>query len=182
MLPAEVADDDEDRVAPGHVDRRRVGVLAHALIAELLAAGARHPTPERISSAAARLPALADVGSYRVAVRQRIVTSAALYFRLFIPPAGWVFDGAELRGPSARFDLVWRSAGGVIVDELKSGRSATRREIAALREQAARETRAGAAVFGPDFLGVRVVSLGAPHTSFFTDRDGRCAPLEWGSR
>lgn len=75
--------------------------------------------------------------------------------------------------------VVWRSAEGVIVDELKTGRSATRREIAAVREQAARETRAGAMVFGDAFLGVRLVSLGAPRTSFFTDRDGRCAPLIW---
>lgn len=171
--------EDEDRVAPGHVDKKRVGALAHALIAGLLAGGERAPAAVRISACAAQLPGLAEVGSYRLAVRQRVLTSAAVYFRLFVPPAEWAFDGAELRGPSARFDLVWRSAGGVIVDELKTGRSATRSEIAAVREQAARELRSGAAVFGKDFLGVRVVSLGAPRTSFFTGLDGRTTPVEW---
>ena len=171
---------DEDRVAAGHVDKKRVGELAHALIAGLLADGERAPEAARISAAAARLPGLADVGSYRLAVRQRVLTSAAVYFRLFAPPAEWVFEGSELRGPRAQFDLVWRSAEGVIVDELKTGRSATRREIAAVREQAARETLAGSMVFGEAFLGVRLVSLGAPRTSFFTHRDGRCVPLTWG--
>jgi len=182
--PAEnaVACDDEDRVAAGHVDRKRVGALTHELIAELLEDGLRSPSPERISATAARLPGLADVGSYRMAVRQRILTSAALYFRLFMPPAEWVFEGAELRASRARFDLVWRSPAGVIVDELKTGRSATRREIAAVREQAARETAAGTMVFGEQFLGVRVVSLGAPRTSFFCDRDGRSTLLDWSSR
>lgn len=173
--------DDEDRVAHGHVDRRRAGVLAHALIAALLSEGERAPSPTRISASAARLPGLADVRSYRMAVQQRVVTAAAVYFRLFMPAVGWTFDGSELRGPSARFDLVWRSADGMFVDEVKSGRVATRRDLAAVREQAGRETQAGAAAFGERFLGVRVVSLGAPRTSFFADRDGRCTPLAWGS-
>lgn len=173
--------DDEDAVAPGHVDKARVGAFAHALIAGLLAGGQRDPSPERIASASARLPGLADVGSYRVAVRQRTTTSAALYFRLFVPGDEWTFEGAELRGLSARFDLVWRSPAGVVVDELKSGRGATRRALAELREQTARETRAGASMFGEQFLGVRAVILGAPRTSFFADRDGGCATLEWRS-
>jgi len=181
VAPSENSDDDEDRVAPGHVDRRRVGVLAHGLIAEMLADGERAPSATRISASAARLPGLVEVGSYRMAVQQRVVTAAAVYFRLFMPTVEWTLEGAELRGPSARFDLVWRSAGGVIVDEIKSGRSATRRELSAVREQAARETHAGTAVFGPRFLGVRVVCLGAPRTSFFSDRDGQCTPLVWGS-
>jgi len=172
---------DEDRVAAGHVDKKRVGALAHALIAGLLADGERAPSPALISAWAARLPGLAEVGSYRLAVRQRVLTSAAVYFRLFMPTGEWAFEGAELRGPSARFDLVWRSADGVIVDELKTGRAATRRDIAAMREQVARESLAGAAVFGEDFLGVRVVSLGAPRTSFFADRAGQSSPLEWRS-
>ena len=173
--------DDEDRVAAGHVDKKRVGALAHALSAGLLADGERAPSPALISASAARLPGLAEVGSYRMAVCQRVLTSAALYFRLFMPTAEWAFHGAELRGLSARFDLVWRSADGVIVDELKTGRVATRRDVAALRAQVAREILAGAAVFGEDFLGVRVVSLGAPRTSFFADRDGQSSPLEWRS-
>jgi hypothetical protein len=171
--------DDEDRVAPGHMDKKQVGALAHALIAGLLTDGYRAPSPERISVSAAALPGLSDVVTFRLAVRQRALTAAAVYFRLFVPDRHWVFEGAELRGPNARFDLVWRSAGGVIVDELKTGRSATRGEIAAVREQAARELRAGAGMFGEDFLGVRVVSLGAPRTSFFTGLDGRTSPVEW---
>ena len=173
------ARDDDDRVAPGHVDRRRVGALTHALIAGLLADGCCAPSPQRISAAAAALPGLSEIPTFRLAVRQRALTAAAVYFRLFVPDSDWVFEGAELRGPSARFDLVWRSAAGVIVDELKTGRSATRSEVAAVREQAARELRAGAAVFGKDFLGVRVVSLGAPGTSFFASLDGRTTPVEW---
>lgn len=170
---------DEDSVAPVHMDKKRVGALAHALIAGLLADGHRAPSPQRISTAAAALPGLSEIPAFRLAVRQRALTAAAVYFRLFVPPREWAFEGAELRGPSARFDLVWRSAAGVIVDELKTGRSATRSEITAVREQAARELRAGAAVFGEDFLGVRVVSLGAPRTSFFTGSDGRTTPVEW---
>ena len=53
--------DDEDRVAPGHVDKKRVGALAHALIAGLLADGSARPSRQRISAAAAALPGLAEV-------------------------------------------------------------------------------------------------------------------------
>lgn len=171
--------DDDDSVAPGHIDRRRVGALTHALIAGLLADGQRAPSPACISAEAAALPGLAEIAKFRLAVRQRALTGAAIYFRLFVPDREWAFEGAEVPGPNARFDFVWRSADGVIIDELKTGRVATRREIAAVHEQAAREMHAGAAVFGEDFLGVRVLSLGAPRTSFFTGRDGGTAPVEW---
>lgn len=176
------SDPDEDAVAVGHIDRRKVGALAHALIEGLLADGERQPDPVRISAAAALLPGLAQAGPYRMAVRQRIVTAAAIYFRLFAPDGRWVLSGAELRGPGARFDLVWRSTVGVVVDELKSGRAATRRELAALQDQSAREIRAGTDLFGEEFLGVRVVILGAPRDSYLASPDGRVAPLVWGSR
>ena len=171
--------DDEDAVAPGHIDRRRVGALTHALIAGLLAHGHRAPSPACISAAAAALPGLAEIAKFRLAVRQRALTGAAIYFRLFVPDREWAFEGAEVPGPNARFDFVWRSADGVIVDELKTGRVATRREIKAVHEQSAREMHAGSAVFGDAFLGVRVLSLAAPRTSFFTGRDGRATPVQW---
>lgn len=41
-----------------------------------------------------------------MAVQQRAVTAAAVYFRLFMPTSDWAFDGSGMRGPSATFDLI----------------------------------------------------------------------------
>jgi hypothetical protein len=114
-----------------------------------------------------------------MAVKQRVVVAAAVYFRLFLPTVEWTFNGSEVLSPSARFYLVWRSTAGTLVDELSAGRFATQLERKALREQARRDAIAGSSKFGEKFVGLRVVILGAPRRSFLAGFDGRAADIEW---
>jgi hypothetical protein len=169
----------DDHVAGGRVDRWRVGPFAHTLIAQLLAAGERQPGAERIARAANQLRLLGEVGAYRVAVKQRVVSAVALYFRLFLPTVEWTFNDSDVSSRSERFYLVWRSAAGTLVDELKAGPVGTQLERKALCEEARREATAGRSKFGQEFLGLRVVILGAPRWSFLAGVDGREVAIEW---
>jgi hypothetical protein len=144
------------------------GVLIHRLVAEL-ARGSGPRGPEWSVREARRLIKEWGEGGhapvYRQAVRMRAITAVGVYFAEFARP-GWRLIGALLIAGDAEFDLVWRHAGRIEADELKTGRFGDA-EVAAARVQATRQVAAGRSFFGRAFAGVRVVSLSSPEQAFW---------------
>jgi hypothetical protein len=162
------------------VDGRVRGVIKHTLTGELLAAGIRNPSFEEILTRANRFePLQSDAIIYRQAARQHICTGVARYFRLFLPPASWRFEGYEVEVGGVSFDHLWTDDNDrLVADELKTGRlpEAGRDEH---ERQLARQLKAGARAQGDGFRGVRVCVFTAPTRSFFAHPDGTREPLTW---
>lgn len=165
--------------APAALDGRRIGVLAHQIVAELVAAGHRRPTPRQVMAAVAEHEITRNVAVYRQAAHQQLGTACSLYFRLFMPDEEWRFAGCEVSAPRTRFDLVWEdSEGRVLVDELKFGRlAASERRV--FEDQLQRQLTAGSVVYADKFAGVRALLFSAPRQSFWAQPDGGHLPLQW---
>src|SRR5262249_41108778 len=121
---------------------------------------------------------------HRQAARQWLMSTASLYLRLFALPSDWDLLGAEVRGPSCVFDLVWRNAstGRVLADELKTGKAADLVGGEQLHAQLDRQRQDGATLFGERFDGIRLLILAAPRRSFFVAPDGARSSLYPGDR
>lgn len=160
-----------------------VGRLAHVLIGHLLTDGDRAPSLRSMMSAVNTLELDAIPSVHPYALKQQLLASAALYFRLFVPGPEWALIAREYRSGNCRFDLVFRhTAGDVVVDEVKSGRLETALERQTVEEQATRELAAAVAEWADDFKGVRVLSLGSPRMSRFYAASGEVSDLQWGAR
>ncbi|MGZ6771749.1 MAG: PD-(D/E)XK nuclease family protein [Mycobacteriaceae bacterium] len=158
-----------------------VGTLAHRLIAELLA----HPKSET-EATAERLTArhraqLADhlLGEHRIenrAHRQTLLAAADNYFRYLLPPGDWTFVASERPLPPGRVDLLWATANGdLLVDEIKTGRFDT--STSATVQQCHGYAEAAVKHFGSSFMGIRVISVRDPPTSWLLRPDGQRQPL-----
>ncbi len=149
------------------MDGRRLGSLAHTLIAECLRDGVRQPSHRELIERAGRHALANDRRTvYRQAAKQALLTTASIYFRWFAPPSEWALIGAEVSARGCRFDLVWQVDAQVIADELKTGSWVNADDDQALLVQVDRLVRAGVAKYGDSFRGVRVILLGAPQRSY----------------
>jgi hypothetical protein len=153
------------------LDAAGVGSLTHQLIAVLVGEDHRDPSLQTMARAAATL-ALPTVTTYRTAARQQLISGASVYFAFFAPGADWQLVGSEVRVGNARFDLVWRTPAGVVIDEIKSGPITTPEGRAALDAQLKRHLAVAAAAYGPEFVGERVLVLSAPRTSLMVKPGG----------
>lgn len=162
------------------IDGRLRGAIKHTLIGELLADGNRNPSFEEILARANRFePLRAEAIIYRQAARQHVCSGVARYFRLFLPPKSWSFQGYEAPLGGVSFDHLWLDdEGRFVADELKTGRltEAGRDEH---DRQLVRQLRAGAKAKGKEFLGVRVCVFTAPRHSFLAHPNGLREPLVW---
>ena len=162
------------------IDGRLRGAIKHTLIGELLADGVREPSFEEILARANRFePLRAEAIIYRQAARQHVCSGVARYFRLFLPPESWSFQGHEAPLGGVSFDHLWLDAGGrFVADELKTGRLPEAGKDEHDR-QLARQLKAGVKTKGDEFAGVRVCVFTAPRRSFFAHPNGTREPLDW---
>ncbi|GEM_PF-5895560 len=147
-----------------------VGDRAHRISGHLLLAG---PIPtDRLARVRMLLEAGRDVmAEYPAPNRARAVlaeatSSAAAYFARFLPPAPWRFEGAEVSVTSGRLDLIFVDPRGRrLIDELKFG--TCRSSETALRPQIDKYLDAGEALWGEDFVGLRLCAVRQPTASRF---------------
>ena len=161
-------------------DGRAMGRAAHRVIGRLLEAGVSDPTPEQILRYAAGEPTLKEEHVYRLAARQRLIATTAIYFQWFLPPIPpWRFVDFEVKVRGTDLDLVFAADdyGQVVADELKTGIPSLA-DGSDLVRQLERQVAEGQKLYGDEtFAGVRALFLGAPMRSFFIDRRGARTPL-----
>jgi len=168
-------------LVPGAIDGRTMGREVHRLIADLVSAGIRQPTPRQLRAHVAGHPLVSDPRIiYRQAAKQRLLVATALYFRFFAPPAPWRLLGTEVTMGNSRLDLVWGHGQEVIADEIKSGRIVDRFERDQLELQIDRALANANDRYGDAFTGLRVLMLAAPTKSFVLRSDGNREPFAWG--
>jgi hypothetical protein len=93
------------------------------------------------------------------------------YLRHFMPPAEWHLLDAEMTIAEGRIDIAWRTPHGVVWDEIKAGGRRARGGPGPQLRQAQRYASAGR-LLHPDFLGVRLLYLGAWRRSLFITPGG----------
>lgn len=141
---------------------KEVGRRVHRVIAHLAVAGDA-ATPDEILDVVREMWRRDPVGgSVASSARLRCSTAASVYLHRFMPQ-GWELVGHEVALDGAVADLVWRSAGAVLVDEVKTGEANLDQPKVA--DQVRRLAGGGAAMWGERFVGVRLVPLGAPRRS-----------------
>lgn len=156
-----------------------VGDRAHRIVGQLVTIGV---PPER----AARTIALARTAQvifhdYPVAYRPRealfqAVTAAGVYLSRFHPRTqDWSLLGVELVSGSSRFDLVYESRHGVLIDELKLGQGRSGESL--VREQIDKYVKRGSEMWGERFLGVRMCSVHEPARARFFPQKSRRSSL-----
>ena len=147
------------------LDGRKMGIRVHKLIGAMAEAGVREPDPATVIDWVSRQEYPAQA-SYLLSARQRLITAASIYFRLYEEPS-WQLIGTEVSVRTCRFDLVWRTSdGAVICDEIKSGRVGVELSRRRIDEQAQRQVDNGRKEWGEDFGGVRVLFTYWPRQSF----------------
>ena len=127
------------------LDGRRVGQYVHCVIADLVQAGERSPSPEVILCAVGRHRLTGRSVQYRQAALRQLLAATSLYFGLFGPREDWALIGTEVPALRTRFDLVWGTSTGVLADEIKIGRLGTIADREALDQQLERQLAAGTA-------------------------------------
>jgi hypothetical protein len=166
---------------PGAIDGRTMGRHVHRLIAGLVSAGVRQPSPRQLRAHVAGHPLLSDTRIiYRQAAKQRLLVATALYFRFFALPTTWSLLGTEVTVGNSRLDLVWRNGEELIADEIKSGRIVDRFERDRLELQIERALANANEHYGHAFSGLRVLILAAPTKSFLLRSDGTRESFAWG--
>lgn len=158
-----------------------VGTVTHAVSAAL-ADRSRHADAGEIADlviATAGALVVNKVASRRRAVWFEAAGHASLYLRCLVPPADWMFLGAEHPTGGGPVDLAWEHPGlGVVYDELKTtGHGGVTEPGAAYVAQAARYAAAGTERHGGRFLGVRLIVLGGLRASRLVHGDGTSQPL-----
>lgn len=151
------------------------GSIAHAVIATL-AARTRNPTFGEMSAQVnAALGRFAPIEGR--AHRQNILGAVSRYFRQCLPPARFIFGGAEHDLGVGRPDLLWVDIGGyILVDEIKTG---SPRSLLLTRtiEQVERYRAACVAAWAELFLGLRLLCVSDPAASVFILPGGGTLPL-----
>ncbi len=152
-----------------------LGAMAHLAIATIARDGAG-PTLEAQAKAVDRL--LIGVRPVeKRAHRQNLRAAVMSYFSHLALPAHWQFVAAESRLGRGRVDLLWRHTDGrVLIDEVKVGHH---RHLAAssVRSQVLEYVASGRDLWGPRFLGCRLLSTHNPASSTFTDTALHTVPL-----
>jgi hypothetical protein len=167
--------------SPGAVDGRTLGVAVHQVLACLFEGGELTASPIELRRLIGSHPALATAsGVVRQAAKQRLLTASSVYLRLFAPEPDWVFIGAEVPLRRRRADLVWRTPGGIVVDELKAGATGARYERSDLDNQVDGLLAGAREVFGDELRGVRAIVLAAPMRSYELMSDGSRRSFSWG--
>jgi hypothetical protein len=170
-------------LAKGAVDGRTLGQAAHQVIGEMVRAGVFRPSPLELRAHVARHPLVSHPQLvYRQAGKQRVLTATAVYFRYFAPELEWSLEGLELTHGSSRFDLVWRTGSGFLIDEIKSTRIQDRFDRDKVEEQVARARANGLDLYGEGFVGVRLCMLSAPTRSYILSAAGVRTNLDWDHR
>lgn len=162
------------------VNGRVRGTIKHTIIGQLLAEGIVAPSFEQILGLANQFePLRAEAVIYRQAARLHVCTGVGRYFRLFLPPASWTFEGYEVEIGDVVVDQLWTDADGrAVIDELKTGKveSAGRDEHA---RQLVRQLKSAKRELGDRFRAVRVCMFVEPTKSFFAFPDGTREGLRW---
>lgn len=146
-----------------------VGRRAHRLVALALARGVG--PGQMIDLAAEVFTTWPTTRAMAQSARLRCVTAAATYLGRCVP-VGYQLVGVEEPLGGGVADLIWSSRNGhrMLVDELKTGQPApVDRDVAT---QVARLRRGGLDRWPGQFVGVRVVTLGAVRRSWLVRPDG----------
>jgi hypothetical protein len=160
-----------------------VGEQAHRAVAAIARLGRRAGMPaleEAAWEVAGELMAKhRDLGLRARAGRLVVGSAAAVYARVFLPPASWTLRDAEVDIEGGRLDLVWDTDDArVVYDEVKlvgsldrpRGEGRTSRQVRAYLAH-------GNITHGDAFGGVRLVLLGAPRHSMLIGPGERRARL-----
>lgn len=154
-----------------------IGRRVHQVIGAL--ADEDDVSPHRILETVRSLWAGSPVGGTTASsARLRCATAVSVYFQHCRPQSPWALDGVEVRVDGAIADLVWAHPedGWVVVDELKS--TITGPDSPDTADQLGRLAQGGIGRWGDQFLGVRLVPLGAPaRTSVFNNVEGALAEV-----
>jgi hypothetical protein len=160
------------------------GTVAHAVVAHLAGVARdlpEHALTEQVIAAAGYLCNDPNRSRRRVSWTEA-ASGACAYLRLMPPPPPWALLGAERELGTGRADVTWEHPGlGVLVDELKTGRTALRDGSAVGIRQARRYMTALLAEHGDRALGVRLFLAGNVNRSLLLQPDGSLVPL-LGSR
>lgn len=153
----------------------RVGILAHRGIAQLLSAGTL-PDPREILDLAKLL--VAEFPEIESRAHAQLVAGAiSSYFSNHLPPSNWMFAGHELQLGNGRIDLLWTTFGDLkLLDEVKTGAS-RKLFLSKTGDQLDRYREAAVAAWGPDFVGIRLISTIDPRKSRLIRPDGSSSPL-----
>lgn len=163
---------------------RRIGVLVHQVIAELvpLARDANGVTVGDLATeVAARVVRERTLGNLAKA-RGRVAGMASLYVQRLAPPASTAFLGSEVPahagGVAGRVDLAWEHPElGVFYDEVKAWQQVLVVLDDETTRQVVRYLDAGMADHGERFAGVRLLTLSAVPRCLYVDRQGTAHPL-----
>lgn len=144
---------------PTHHDTDNAGTVAHAVVAHLAGAARdlpAHALTEQVIAATGHLVNDANRNRRRVVWTEAAAVACA-YLRLMPPPAPWSLLGAEHVLGEGRADVVWEHPDlGVLVDELKSGRTVRRNGTTCGIRQARQYLAALVDEHGDRALGVRL--------------------------
>lgn len=133
----------------------QIGKLSHAVATEQLEQGRPFDPKSLRETVDAFLPAR-TAGTYRQAVRQRVITALIVYRRELVPE-GWRFVSGEHIARDVKLDLLWATSNGSLVaDELKTGSWPLVDELA-IRRQCATQCHAAREAFGDSFEMVRLI-------------------------
>jgi hypothetical protein len=151
------------------------GSIAHAVIATLAGNG-RNPTFAEISGqvnkALGRFAAIEGR-----AHRQNILGIVHRYFSQCLPPARFLFGGAEFDLGVGRADIIWFDVDdSVLADEVKTG-SPRNLRLTSTAEQVERYRVACVAAWAERFVGLRLICASEPSASVFILPDGGSMPL-----
>jgi len=158
-----------------------VGIVTHLTIAEMLrrdrGSGGATLATDAFSVASPHVPP--GHASRRHAVLFEVVGYVVCYLNRCLPGPSWRFHGAELTVPGGRVDIVWAGPDGAcLYDEIKTTRLGGATSVGPVWvEQARRYAITGRDAHGPAFAGVRLVVLGALHSSAVIAPDGAVTGL-----
>jgi len=162
-----------------------VGETVQIIIANVLSAGLpddRYRQQLLVLDVARELVADMDLSTIRRrAFVAEVTTFTGCYLHRFLPAAPWKMLGTEVQLMSSRADVVWENAdtGKILLDEVKTGR--TRVNHAVFKDQALRHLEGAVDMWGQRVVGVRLLWLGAPHSSqFYRPGSNRAVDL-WNS-
>lgn len=147
-----------------------VGVLAHRGIGQLLTAGAPPDSSVILEVAKSLVSEFPQIESRAHA--QLVAGAISSYFTNHLPSGNWMFAGHELQLGSGRIDLLWTTFNDrKMLDEIKTGAS-RKLLLTRTRDQMERYREAAVAAWGPDFVGIRLISTTDPRKSRLIRPDG----------
>lgn len=155
-----VFDFDEERAR-----YRETGSIAHRVIGKI-AASSLEPTMDEVKAEVdAEMACFSPIEAR--AHRQNLRGLVHQYFWHCLPPAAFMFSGAEQQLGDGRVDLAWFDvAERLLGDEVKAGNPRSL-HLTATRLQVERYVATAHGIWGDRFLGFRLLSLSDPAMSLF---------------